>query len=158
MNPKLLWWGVLVIGVALIVAPLAMGLPSKAAAGERMMGGFRPIMAPTQVQKTADYYYDVFVPLGKVAPALGADNVKKFAAYADGFGGVQTDAAKLVPMLAQSLNMTNAQVQALMTTQLPAMTALLQGLPQMKTDFAALIGLMQSNVPIFARVPAGLAH
>ena len=68
MNGKALWWGVLVIGVALIVAPLAMGLPGKSAAGERMINDFQPIMAPDQVQKTADYYYNVFVPLGQITP------------------------------------------------------------------------------------------
>lgn len=34
MNRKLLW-AVLVIGLALVIAPLAMSLPSKANAGER---------------------------------------------------------------------------------------------------------------------------
>jgi hypothetical protein len=158
MNSKALWWSVLVVGVALIVAPLAMGPPGKSAAGERMMGDFQPIMTAAHVQKTADYYYKVFVPLGNVAPAMSGPNVKKFAGYANGFGGMQTDAAKLVPMLAAALHMTPAQVQAMMGTQLPAMTALLQGLPQMKTDFASLIGLMQANVGIFAQVPAGLTY
>ncbi|HSP73347.1 MAG TPA: hypothetical protein VLN26_13315, partial [Gaiellaceae bacterium] len=70
MNRKALWWGVLVIGVVMIVAPLAMGLPGKAAAGERMLGDFTPIMAPGAVQKTADYYYKVFVPLGQITPVF----------------------------------------------------------------------------------------
>jgi len=48
MNRKLLWT-VLVIGLALVIAPFALSLPSKAGAGERMLNGFQPIMQPDQV-------------------------------------------------------------------------------------------------------------
>jgi hypothetical protein len=81
MNGKALWWAVLAVGVALIVAPLAMGLPSKSAAGNRMMNDFRPIMQPDQVQQTADYYYNVFVPLGQITPMFSAQNAAKFQGY-----------------------------------------------------------------------------
>jgi hypothetical protein len=157
MNRKLLW-GVLVIGLALVVAPFALGLPGKSAAGERMLNGFQPIMQPDQVKITANYYDHVFVPLGKVTPMMSAQNLAKFQAYMKGFGGMQTDAAKLVPMLAQALHMTPAQVQKMMATQLPAMAAMLQNLPAMQRDFSGLLGTMQQNVGIFSRVPAGLAH
>jgi hypothetical protein len=123
-----------------------------------MMNGFEPIMQPDQVQTTADYYNDVFVPLGTVTPMLSAENVAKFQAYMKGFGGMQTDAAKLVPMLAQAMNMTPAQVQAMMKQQTPAMAAMLQNLPAMQRDFTGLLGTMQKNVGIFAQVPAGLDH
>ena len=52
MNRKSMW-AVLVIGLALVIAPLALSLPSKAGAGERMLNGFEPIMQPSQVQTTA---------------------------------------------------------------------------------------------------------
>jgi hypothetical protein len=71
MTRRSLWWAVAAVGVALIVAPLALSLPSKAAAGQRMLDGFRPIMQPAQVQTTAMYYDDVFTPLGKVVPLFG---------------------------------------------------------------------------------------
>ncbi len=154
MNRKLLW-AVLVIGLALVIAPLAIGLPGKSAAGERMMNGFQPIMQPDQVATTARYYNDVFVPLGTVT---SAQNLAKFQAYLKGFGGMQTDAAKLVPLLAQAMHMTPAQVQALMATQLPSMAAMQQNLPAMQRDFGGLLGTMQQNVGIFSQVPAGLAH
>lgn len=80
MNRKVLW-AVLVIGVALVVGPLALSLPSKASAGERMMGDFQPIMQRSQVNTTAYYYDRVFTPLGKVVPAMSAQNVAKFEAY-----------------------------------------------------------------------------
>jgi hypothetical protein len=157
MNRKLLW-AVFVIGVALVVTPFALSLPTKSAAGQRMLNGFQPIMQPGQVQKTADYYNNVFVPLGKVTPMMSVENMKKFQAYMQGFGGMPNDAAKLVPMLAQALHMTPAQVQTLMATQLPAMSAMLQNLPAMQRDFGGLLGTMQQNVGIFSQVPAGLAH
>lgn len=157
MNRKILW-AVLVIGIALVVAPFALSLPSKTAAGQRMLNGFQPIMQPTQVQKTAFYYNDVFTPLGKVTPMMSAQNLAKFQAYLAGFAGVQTDAAKLVPMLAQSLHMTPAQVQVFMSKQLPAMSGMLLGIGQMQRDFGGLLGTMQGNADIFSQVPAGLAH
>jgi hypothetical protein len=157
MNRKCLW-AVLVIGLALVIAPFALSLPSKAGAGERMLNGFQPIMQPDQVKTTAYYYNEVFTPLGKVTPMLTAANVAKFQSYLKGFSGMQTDAAKLVPILAQALHMTPAQVQAMMVQQLPSMAAMLQNLPAMQRDFAGLLGTMQQNVGIFSQVPAGLAH
>ena len=157
MNRKVLW-AVFAIGLVLVIAPFALGLPGKSAAGQRMLNGFQPIMQPDQVKVTANYYDHVFVPLGKVTPMMSAQNLAKFQAYQKGFGGMQTDAAKLVPMLAQAMHMTPAQVQQLMATQLPSMAAMLQNLPTMQRDFGGLLGAMQQNEGIFSRVPAGLAH
>jgi hypothetical protein len=157
MNRKILW-PVLVIGVALVVAPFALSLPSKSAAGERMLNSFQPIMQAGQVKTTAYYYNSVFTPLGTVTPMMSAANLAKFQAYMKGFGGMRSDAAKLVPLLAQAMHMTPAQVQTLMATQLPAMSGLLSNLPQMQKDFDQLIGTMQKNVDIFSQVPAGLKH
>jgi hypothetical protein len=157
MNRKVLW-AVLVLGAALVIAPLALSLPSKSAAGERMMSGFQPIMQPDQVKTTAYYYNQVFVPLGTVTPMMSAANLAKFQGYLKGFAGMQTDAAKLVPMLAQAMHMSPAQVQALMSKQLPSMAGMLQNLPQMQRDFGGLLGTMQGNVDIFGQVPAGLKH
>jgi hypothetical protein len=157
MNRKLLW-AVLAIGLALVIAPFALSLPGKASAGQRMLNGFQPIMQPDQVKTTAYYYNQVFVPLGTVTPMMSAQNLAKFQTYLKGFGGVQTDAAKLVPLLAQALHTTPAQVQALMGKQLPSMAAMLANLPAMQRDFNGLLGTMQQNVGIFAQVPAGLKH
>jgi hypothetical protein len=157
MNRKLLW-AVFAIGLALVIAPFALGMPGNTAAGQRMMTGFQPIMQPDQVATTARYYNDVFVPLGTVTPMMSAQNVAKFQAYLKGFGGMQTDAAKLVPLLAQAMHMTPQQVQLMMATQLPSIAAMLQNLPAMQRDFDGLLGTMQQNVGIFSQVPAGLAH
>jgi hypothetical protein len=157
MNRKVLW-AVLAIGFALVIAPFALSLPSKAAAGQRMLDGFRPIMQPTQVKTTAYYYNQVFVPLGTVTPIMNAKNLGKFQRYLGGFDAVQSDAVKFVPLLAQALHMTPAQVETMMRAQLPALAAMLQALPQMRRDFGGLLGTMQGNVDIFGAVPAGLAH
>jgi hypothetical protein len=141
MNRKL-FWGVLVIGVMLVIAPFAISLPSKAAAGERMMGDFQPIMQPDQVKTTAYYYNQVFTPLGKVVPAMSKQNVDKFNGYVTGLESVRLTPAQM------------AQMQA----QFPQLAQLFKGMPVMVKDFGQFVGLMQANEQIFAQVPAGLQH
>jgi len=70
MARKLLW-PVLVIGAALIVMPFAFSMPSRTAAGDRMMSDFHPIMQAASVQKTVNYYNTTFKPLGVVATQFG---------------------------------------------------------------------------------------
>lgn len=157
MIRKILW-AVLVVGVALIVAPLAMGLPDKADGGQQMIDGFAPIMTEQNVQTTADYYYDVFVPLGEVAPAMSQENIDQFNAYLAGFTAVGVDAENMVPALAQAMGMPEADVQAFMAAQFTGITTMLEQLPEMEAAFGGLLGLMQENVAIFEQVPAGLDH
>jgi hypothetical protein len=151
-------WAVLAIGVMLIAAPFVIGLPGKAAGGQRMIDNFAPVMDQANVDKTASYYYDVFVPLGQVAPAFNDETVARFEAYLSGLEGMQTDAANLVPGLAQALGMTPEQVQAFLATEYPAMSQMLAGLPQMQEDFGSMVGMMSANTEIFGQVPAGLEH
>jgi len=158
MNRKFLW-PILTIGVALVALPLIFQMPSRAAAGERMMSDFQPIMQADQVQKTADYYYNTFVPLDQVfTPIMTAANVAKFQGYVKGFSAVQAEGPKLVPALAQALGVTQAQAQTFMTTQFPAMSAMFQNLPTMQRDFEGLLTAMDKNKGIFAQVPGGIAH
>lgn len=153
-----LFWPVLVIGIALIVMPFAMSLPSKANAGQHMIDNFRPIMQPASVKTTVDYYDNVFTKLRPVALAISPATVAKFGAYGKGIGGVQTESTKLVPALAKAMNTTPAQVQQFLGKQFPATAQLFASLPQMSQDFGALIGLMGQNVAVFKRVPPGLDH
>lgn len=83
-------WPILAIGVVLVVLPFAFQMPSRTAAGDRMMSDFQPLMQAASVQKTADFYNKVFVPLGGVATqfAGAAANPK-----------MQTQLAPLAPML-----------------------------------------------------------
>jgi hypothetical protein len=57
----LFFWPVFAIGVALIVIPFALSMPSKAYAGQTMLDNVRPMMRAANVAKTADDYYDTFV-------------------------------------------------------------------------------------------------
>lgn len=141
MNRKVLW-GVLVIGVALLIAPFALSMPSKTAAGERMMSDFQPIMQPGQVKTTAYYYNSVFTPLGRVVPAMSAQNVAKFERYVAGL---------------RSARITPAQMQQLQA-QFPQIAQMFRGMPVMLSDFQQLIGMMKANERIFAQVPGGLRH
>lgn len=151
-------WAVFAVGVLLIAAPFAIGLPDKAGGGQNMINAFEPIMDQGNVDTTADYYDNVFVPLGDVAPAMSQENIDKFNGYLAGFGALGVDAEAMIPALASAMAMPEEDVQAFMGAQFPAMTQTLQGLPQMEEDFNGLLGLMDSNVGIFEQVPAGLDH
>lgn len=153
-----LWWVVLAIGAFGIIAPFALSLPSKVSAGEEMMTAFEPIMDEENVQITSDYYYNVFVPLGEVAPAMSQENIDTFNAYLAGFGALGEDAANMVPAMAAAMGMSEEEVQGFMAEQFPAMMQTMQALPQMQEDFTNLLGLMEANVAIFEQVPAGLDH
>ncbi len=152
------FWAVVVVGLVLIAAPFALGIPSKANAGQRMMDGFRPLMQQQNVDKTATYYNDVFVPLGQVVPAMSQANIDKFSTYVQGFTAMGVDAHNLIPALATAMNMTPEQVQGFMAAQFPTMSQILQNLPAMQKDFDGLVTLMGNNVGIFEQGPAGLAH
>ena len=130
LTRKLRWavWPVLAIGVALIVAPLALSMPSKASAGQKMLDGFHPLMQPAAVQTTVDYYNKTFTALGPVAT-----------------GGVAASAEipKLFAGLATALHMTQPQLAQFLGANYPAMAQMLQQFPQL--------------VPIFNNVGPGLA-
>jgi hypothetical protein len=120
---------ILVIGIALIVLPFAISLPSKASAGQTMMDNFHPIMQPASVAKTVNYYNQTFTPLRPVA-----------------IGGVAAAAEvpQLVAALSKQLHMTPAQLQQFLGKDFPAIAGLLGNLPRL--------------TPVFTNVPPGLDH
>ena len=145
MNRKvLLFWAVLVVGVALIVMPFAIGLPGKASAGQRMIDNFRPIMQPAQVEKTAYFYNDVFVPLGKVTPALSAENVAKL------------QQALSVPALMQAMraNPQLAQQFGGLMSMMQANTGIFAQVPAGLAHYEPLVTTMQGNVDNYAQIDA----
>lgn len=147
-----------VVGVALVAAPFAFSMFSRASDGAKMVDDFRPIMRADNVRTTADYYNNVFVPLREVVPLMSQENVDKFNGYLKGIQGTQADSAKLVPALARQLGTTPAQVQQLLATQFPSLAQMLQNLPALSKDFGGLLGALGANVDTFQRVPAGLDH
>lgn len=135
MNRKGLWWAVLVVGVALIVVPLATGMPGKTAAGQRMLDDFQPLMAPSHVRKTAYYYDEVFAPLGQITPVFTAANAQKFQGY---LTGMQQSGLKVPPPAAQDFG-------ALVTTMkqaVPVASQVSAGLDW----YRPLVRAMQGNV------------
>lgn len=151
-------WPIFVLGVVLIVTPLAISMPSKASDGQAMLDDFRPIMQPEAVATTADYYDNVFVKLRPIALALTEETVAKFQGYGQGISAVEAESPGLFAALAQATGQTPQQLQQFLGGQFPATAQLFQGLPQISTDFGNLIGLMAPNVETFARVPPGLDH
>jgi hypothetical protein len=151
-------WGVLVIGVALIVFPVATGMFAKAAAGERVMKAFEPVMSEQSVS-TSTQYYGLFKGVGTdFGPIMTQANVDKFNGYVDGIKGTITDSQKFIPDLAQKLNMTPAQVDAFLAQNYPALSAMLANMPQMQTDMGALVGIMARDVQGFGQVTPALQH
>lgn len=138
MNRKALWWAVLVIGVAMVVMPFAIGLPGKSAAGNRMMNDFRPIMAADQVQSTADYYNNVFVPLGQITPLFSNANATKFQGY---MKGMQTAGIALPAPVAKDFT----QLIGTMKQAVPVASRVPAGLQHYKP----LVTAMQGNVDNF---------
>jgi hypothetical protein len=148
MAHKTRWilWPILAIGIALVVAPLAISLPSKAAAGQRMLDAFHPIMQPAAVQKTVAYQ-KVFADIGPVATAAlaGAPEVPK-----------------LFSELATETHMTPAQLAAFLNTNVPVLAQLLSGLPPLSpvfqqvnpglTWYKPIVSTMQANVADYAKV------
>ena len=94
------------------------------------MQNFEPIMQPANVETTVDYYDNVFVPLGQVAPAMNDEAVAKFQGYLQGMGGMPAEGEKLMTTLAAQTGMTPEQLQAYMAKEYPSMTGLLQNMPQ----------------------------
>ena len=141
MNHKGLWWAVLVIGVAMIVAPFAIGMPGKTAAGQRMLNDFRPLMAASNVQTTADYYNNVFVPLGQITPVFTQANADKFQGYLD---GMQQSGLKIPPAAAQDFT----QLVAMMKQAVP----IAQRVPPGLAHYKPLVSTMQANVNDFKSV------
>ncbi len=141
MNRKWLWWSVLAIGVVLIVVPFAIGLPSKTAAGQRMLNDFTPIMQADQVQKTADYYYKVFVPLGQITPLFSQQNADKFGAYMQ---GMQQAGIKIPPAAAKDFT-------TLIGTMKQAVP-IAQQVPAGLVHYKPLVVAMQGNVQDFKSV------
>jgi hypothetical protein len=89
---------------------------------------------------------------------MSQENIDKSNGHIAGFYALAADAEAMIPALTGAMNLSTEQVQAFMGEQFPAMTQMLQGLPQMQDDFNALIGLMEANVEVFEEVPGGLAH
>lgn len=148
MTRKFRWvlWPILVIGVALVVAPFAISLPSKASAGQKLLNDFHPIMQPAAVRKTVNYE-KVFEQLRPVV--IGAR-------------AASTEIPHLFSALGSSLHMSQIQLVQFLRADFPAMARVLQTFPQLGPVFkrvppgldwyAPIVSTMQANVSNYAKV------
>lgn len=141
MNHKGLWWAVMVIGVAMIVAPFAIGMPGKTAAGQRMLNDFRPLMQQASVDKTAAYYNNVFTPLGQITPFFTQQNAQKFQGYLQ---GMQASGLKIPPAAAKDFT----QMVGMMGQAAP----IAQQVPPGLAWYGPLVHTMQGNVADYKSV------
>jgi uncharacterized integral membrane protein len=140
------YWPILIIGILLIIMPFVFGMPTKAAAGQRMLNQFHSIMQPTSVQKTVSYYSDF-------------QNLKPVA---EGGIAAASEAPQLISGLAGQLHMTPAQVDGFLASNFPAMAGLMGNLPKLKPVFEqvspglafykGLVSTMQANVTNYKNV------
>jgi hypothetical protein len=148
MPQRFRWvlWPVLVVGLALILAPFALSLPSKTSAGQKLLDDFHPIMQPAAVSRTLAYD-KVFEHLRQVS-ITGAS--------------AAGEAPKLFSTLASSLHVTEPQLAAMLDAEFPAAAKLLSDLPSLAPVFrqvppglnwyAPIISTMQHNVQNYAQV------
>ena len=136
-----------VVGVGLIIAPFAMSMFSRSDKGAQMVNDFRPIMQPSNVQTTADYYNNTFVKLRPIALAMNPKTIATFNGYVQGLKAMEQDLAKMPP----------AQKMAL-AQHYPAMAQMLNELPQMEKTMGGFTAMMAANVNTFKNVPPGLDH
>lgn len=110
-----------VLGVALVVAPLVMTLPSKADAADTINSNFKPVY-------TAEF-------VGKAEQSLTA--MKAMGAE------LQT---KLIPDLAVQMNMSPAQLQGYLQSNFPTMTAGMAAMPAAFARFDNLVNAFDSSL------------
>ena len=128
MTYRFRWvlWPVLVIGLALVVVPFAVSMPSKASAGQELLDNFHAIMQPNSV-KTTLAYEKVF---------------ERLRPMAEGGVAASGEVPALFTSLAAALHMTQPQLASYLSANFPTMAKLLATFP--------------SLTPVFRKVPPGL--
>ncbi len=117
------------VGASFIAVTLSANLFHVGPAFDRLTDGFRPVMTQAAIQTDRQ---DI--------AALSAAGTE-----------IQT---KLLPALAQQLNMTPAQLSALMTTQYPAVTTGLSALPTITPTFNGLVTTLDQQRSLFRSADA----
>jgi hypothetical protein len=158
MRLRFIGGALLALGVALVVLPFALSMPSRASDGADMVNDFHPIMQPASVAKTVKYYA-LFQGLGSTfGPIMTQANVTKFKQYQAGLGGMQREIPGLMKGMAQAFHMTSKQLQAYLGKNYPAIAQGFAAFPQMGKDFGVVIGTMGSAAGPFQDVPKALTH
>jgi hypothetical protein len=124
-TSKILSVIILLVGVALIIAPFAYKMFDRASAGADMMQAFEPV--------------------------LTRPNVTTFQGHMQTFGGMKEDMNKMLPALAQQMGMTQDQLNQMMQQQFPGVANGMQQMDKMGQDFNTVITVMDQNVENFQK-------
>jgi len=116
---------ILIVGVALIVAPFAYQMFDRAPAGADMMKDFEPV--------------------------LTRPNVTTFQGHMQTFGGMQADMKKMIPAFAQQMGVSEEQLNSMMQQQFPGVATGMGQMDTMGQDFGTVIGVMDRNVENFQK-------
>ena len=119
----------MLVGAGFIATTLIANLFSVGPAFDRMTDGFRPIMTQRAI-------------------TTAQQDVQRLSAAGT---EIQT---KLLPALAQQLNMTPAQLQTMMATQYPDVASGLNQVKPITTSFTALLANLDRTQPLFVSADA----
>lgn len=147
-----------VIGLGMVVVPLALGMPRKANAGADMMNDFRPIMQPDFAAASTRYYADMSTMGRDFEPIITRPGIERYKSYLGTTQSAAGDFAKLTATIAQLLGMSPAQFQAILGQQAPGLANATGQFTQMSGDLSAALGVMQRDVTIVQNVPAMIDH
>lgn len=116
---------ILLVGVALLVAPFGYKMFDRATAGADMMEAFEPV--------------------------LTRPNVTKFQGHMQTFGGMQADLQKMMPAFAKQMGVTQDQLNGMIQQDFPGIATGMDQMDAMGQDFGTVITVMDQNVENFAK-------
>ena len=116
---------ILIVGVALIIAPFGYKMFDRASAGADMMQAFEPV--------------------------LTRPNVTTFQGHMQTFSAMKDDMNKMLPALAQQMNMTQDQLNQMIGNQFPGVANGMKQMDKMGQDFNTVITVMDQNVDNFQK-------
>lgn len=124
-NGKILSILILIVGIALIIAPVAYKMFDRAPAGADMMKDFETV--------------------------LTRPNVTTFQGHMQTFGGMKGDITNMMPAFASGMGMTQDQLNMMMQQQFPGLSKGMTEMDRMGTDFNMVVGVMDRNVENFQK-------
>jgi hypothetical protein len=132
------------------------GTADKAAGGQEMIDAFGPIMDETNVETTSDYYYNVFVPLGEVVPAMSQQYIgttfPAMSSMLQGLPTMQQDFNGLLGLMGQNVVVFN-QVPAGLDHYEPLVTTM----EEQQANYDKIAGLPDFRLFSWFFVIPGLA-
>jgi hypothetical protein len=116
---------ILLVGVALIIAPFGYKMFDRASAGADMMRAFEPV--------------------------LTRPSVTTFQGHMQTFAGMKDDMNKMIPALAQKMGITPDQMNPDAGQQFPGVANGIKQMDKMGQDFNTVITVMDQNVENFQK-------